>query len=126
MSKMELPIFPLKSNTSPSFFIPNSNAILQSFGLDSFLEANYACKGLSELTMEVFFQRVLQAGLCSGAQLADSFVFLSQPAHRATQALQLGRVVLAAQTIEAFLGGADVALLTLQFFLNFLEDESMP
>ena len=96
------------------------------FGLDSFLEANYSCKGLSELTMEVFFQRVLQAGLCSGAQLADSFVFLSQPAHRATQALQLGRVVLAAQTIEAFLGGADVALLTLQFFLNFLEDKSMP
>ena len=96
------------------------------FGLDSFLEANYSCKGLSELTMEVFFQRVLQAGLCSGAQLADSFVFLSQPAHRATQALQLGRVVLAAQTIEAFLGGADVALLTLQFFLNFLADKSMP
>lgn len=70
--------------------------------------------------MEVFFQRLLKAGLRLGARLAHSLLSLNQPGHRTAQALQLHRVVLAAQAIEIFLGGADVALLTLKLFLYFL------
>lgn len=76
--------------------------------------------------MEVFLQRILQAGLCPGAQLAGSLVFLGQARHCPAQALQLRRMVLAAQAIEVFLGGADVALLALKFFLHFLENKSVP
>lgn len=74
----------------------------------------------------MFFQRLLKAGLRPAAQLAHGLVFLDQPSHGAAQARQLGGVVPAAQTIEVFLGGADAALLTLKFFLYFLQEESMP
>ena len=81
---------------------------------------------MSELTIEVLLQKILKAGLCFGAQLAHSFVVLYQPSHSTAQALQLNGMVLAAQAIEIFLGGADVALLTLKFLLYFLQDKQMP
>lgn len=74
----------------------------------------------------MFFQRLLEAGLRFGAQLAHSFMLLCQPGHGAAQALQLSGMVFAAQTIEVFLGGTDVALMTLKFFLYFLWSKSMP
>lgn len=76
--------------------------------------------------METLLQRVLQAGLCSGTQLVDRLVSPREPGQRTAQALQLGRVVLAAQAVEVFLGGADVALLALKFFLHFLQNERTP